>query len=1088
MPIRFLDEEPRKPRVRFLDEIETPKARFLDEEPLQITPTQERQPISLKNLGNVAIKRTAKLAGGLDVGLPVDPLASLGQAAKGFIGGPEPIKTRLKRDVVSAGAGLASGFTGAIPATEAALGVETDIGKSLQNVSQDLRQFARKVAPKDPNVVDKLVSGGTSMALFMVPSVSGAKAVSLIPGFARVAAKLAPAIGTGISTVLESAIEQGDVFNDLIEKGTDRLEAGRRAAADFMGNAILIGLTNRFGLFGKNKTILKNAIKSAPLEGLQEAGQQILSDTTKGEDIKWPVVVEAAGLGAVLGGIAGGIVPLALDGQKQAPTIPLERTEQALISPKPQEQAPIPPTPLKTQIQPELPGILPTEQTKPPLPIQPEVVQEVPEITKAPIIAKSTNGPESRQRNSEAVYAQNRARKTGLVEEVKGDLVKVAKDVALQVDKTIGVISTRLKNIDPSLKTAVRKFEFDVRMSEKKDFEAIKPALDVSKKMSRDDKADFDLARKNGDPQKLREMIAKYKMGTEYNRLRKTFNDIHKRAKEVGFDIGYRKHFHPRMVKDKEGFLAYFNQREDWSIFDDAIRAKETKLGRTFTESERVSFLNTMIRGFQSGKILLSETGSMKARTVDFVDAELNRFYHDSDTAAALYVAQVNEAIEMRKFFGKELKPKGEVDPATEQSRKEGLNTLEDSVGAYVSKLLVEGKVKPSQEQELMDILRARFGAVGTSKAVGIYKNLSYIDTLGSPISALTQFGDLGFALYKSGPKKTIGSLIDLVRGKTEVSREDIGVTNIAAEFGSPSKSVKALDAVFKMTGLTQIDALGKLTLINSALAKFRAKAVSDPVALKTELQAMFEGETDSVINDLKNKQNTENVKFLLFNELLDVQPVALSEVPERYLTGGNGRVFYILKTFQIKLLDVFRNEAFQKMEKKGTFKEGFQNLLKLGSAMIVMGASVDELKDFILGRKTSWSDRVIDNVLKLVGFSKFTIYQARREGIGSAALRVILPPFKFIDALYKDILTFGDQKGWQITGSIPEVGKLYYWWFGRGVGIKQKQEKRRRNPTIPEIVSGAVKGSIPPLFVPKKKGKSGIPSIPKPPRIPPIP
>jgi predicted DNA-binding transcriptional regulator AlpA len=76
----------------------------------------------------------------------------------------------------------------------------------------------------------------------------------------------------------------------------------------------------------------------------------------------------------------------------------------------------------------------------------------------------------------------------------------------------------------------------------------------------------------------------------------------------------------------------------------------------------------------------------------------------------------------------------------------------------------------------------------------------------------------------------------------------------------------------------------------------------------------------------------------------------------------------------------------------------------------------------------------VVDNLLKLVGLSKWTIYKARQEGIGSAVMKTVLPPAPLVDQLWKDIRTAGDNKGLETVQSIPLVGKFYYWWLGRGV------------------------------------------------------
>jgi hypothetical protein len=85
--------------------------------------------------------------------------------------------------------------------------------------------------------------------------------------------------------------------------------------------------------------------------------------------------------------------------------------------------------------------------------------------------------------------------------------------------------------------------------------------------------------------------------------------------------------------------------------------------------------------------------------------------------------------------------------------------------------------------------------------------------------------------------------------------------------------------------------------------------------------------------------------------------------------------------------------------------------------------------------------DLAVDNMLRLFGISKFVTWKAREEGVGSAAVRQISPPFKFIDSLSKDINSAGDEKGLETIGSIPVAGKLYYWWFGKG---REKIERKK--------------------------------------------
>lgn len=633
---------------------------------------------------------------------------------------------------------------------------------------------------------------------------------------------------------------------------------------------------------------------------------------------------------------------------------------------------------------------------------------------------------------SEATYQANRQgfQKSGITAARKS-LGESFDSIGKGADVLFGSISTRLKNIDPSLKRAIRTYEYRLSTATHRDHEQVSSFFRALKKskMPAGEYADLDLALKNGDATKTKQLLEKHGLTEEFTKVRAVLDDLYKRAKAVGYDIGYEKDYFPRTVKDSGGLLEYLQRGDDWSIIDEAIKAKEVEVGYLTTD-QKARLINTLIRGF-GGKITLSETGAMKARRIDVVDAELNQFYADSIGSLTLYIARTNDAIETRKFFGF-------------GGKAEEFGNIDDSIGAYVLNLLTEGKIKPSQEKELSNILRARFNEVGTSGAMNTYKNLAYIDTMGSVTSAVTQIGDLAISLYKAGPIRTVGSLGTAIAGKSKYTRADLGIERIAAEFADTSKSAKAVNFVFKAIGLTKMDVLGKETFINSVMTKLSSQAKKPTADFYRRLEAVFGDDPDvldMVTADLKAGRMTEDTKLLAFNELLDVQPVALSEMPEMYLRGGNGRIAYMLKSYTLKLFDIYRNEVFAEM--KTNPLKATRNLIALASSLILMNATADEIKDLILNRETSLSDRVVDNMMKLIGFSKYTLYTAREEGPVSAVAKTILPPFKVYDAAFKDIMRQPEGDELETIQSIPIGGKLYYWWFGKGAAKSEKKREK---------------------------------------------
>ena len=173
------------------------------------------------------------------------------------------------------------------------------------------------------------------------------------------------------------------------------------------------------------------------------------------------------------------------------------------------------------------------------------------------------------------------------------------------------------------------------------------------------------------------------------------------------------------------------------------------------------------------------------------------------------------------------------------------------------------------------------------------------------------------------------------------------------------------------------------------------------------------------LISDLQGKKVTPLVQELLFNKLSDIQPVTKLEVPKAYLDMPNGRVMYMLKTFMLKQMDIARVKGYNEM-RAGNYGEGMKNLVGYGTLLGVSGATVDMVKDWMLGRPfdPKWSD-VASNALKTFGWSEFTLDMAKRGDVTKAVANIVAPPAVMLDNLIK-----GDPKVWNY---LPIVGKLIY-------------------------------------------------------------
>ena len=637
------------------------------------------------------------------------------------------------------------------------------------------------------------------------------------------------------------------------------------------------------------------------------------------------------------------------------------------------------------------------------------------------IMSETQSVEKDRKTYLDDIIADAVANKGTTVSQGKG---KGAKDIWT---KAMIPLSTRAKRISPKLSNRLRLFEFNLANELNKKYDKSKPFLDIWKKMSEDDAIAFDLALKNDYVEKQQEIIAKYGAEKEWSAIKELLADIYSDAMNVGLDLGYRQDYFPRKVKDVEGFMAYLQGLEDWTRYQQAL--KEADPENVFTMEEKADFLNKYLRGFVRVDLMPVKYGSEKTRKIPVVDNDINKFYAESMESYISYLEGMNSRIESAKFLGKDA------------------TNYEESIGGYLEYLQNNGLVDPSQVDDVREILQARFGQRGVgNRFLATARDLSYIYTMGGINSAITQLEDFSVSMYKAGVWNTLSTIF----GEKPITKKDLGIERISQEFVDGSKTSKWLNKMFKATGLDAIDSLGKETLVNAMLKKYKQIYAKNPQALRDYVEPVMEDQTNATINDILNGEKSDNVKFLLFSELSDVQPISLSELPEFYNKSGNLRVLYMLKSFMVKRIDTFRNEAFDKIRSKDrdTRIQGMNNLLSMSILMMLCGATKDWIIDLLYGRKTILPELMINNLLGLFGITKFHLYKAREQGFTGVAKELVVPPlFSFFDDLIADTskLLGGKRKikDLEILKGIPLVGRFYYWWFGRGAE-KQKNKKKR--------------------------------------------
>jgi|DEB0MinimDraft_6_1074348.scaffolds.fasta_scaffold01196_4 hypothetical protein len=694
-----------------------------------------------------------------------------------------------------------------------------------------------------------------------------------------------------------------------------------------------------------------------------------------------------------------------------------------------------------------------------------------------------------------------------------------------QFRDVVATFSSQIRRIHKDLPRQFKEFEFNTVQFIRRFEEKVKPfasKLDgLYKKANKDAQVRQDymtivMALNNGDFYKAIPLFKKYDMITEFHQSRKALEQLYKVAKSVGYDLGYLENYFPRMVMDHAGLLEYLQGKyggtSRWVQISEAIKEAEISRKAKLTFEEKAHIANAVLYGqYQTPQSI----GNFKKRKIEKLDPEMLKFYAPPQQALVQYAGYVSEIAMAKQFLmgsskrytvhkkknryyvkdnkiGKYTNEEGySRDFAYKELDKlrmieQGLAgmpilALDDMIPGFVLTAKTKYNLDGRQEERLQTLLQAYFNRDAMNPFLKGYKSLSYIDTMGSFFSAITQLGDLGISTARAGGFRTMKNFL---KGLTQAKRldsnwvtlEEIGIEGIGEEFRNEGALQRALDIVFTISGIKALDRLGKETTVNSVMDKYRKIARSGKEGSREYREFMVRleetfgesMEVQDVLNDLKNGVKSENIRLLAYSELLNVQPVAKSQMPVKYLNSANGRIFYMLKTYQLKRFDVFKDEmrvldqVADSYEATGNTAKAklvryskAQKLATLGIILMLAEASADEIKDLMASRDSDLSDKVISNLLRLIGISRYHFYSFRKDGLSQAVLKLVMPPVDIIDDPLRDIDKIGKsyyknrnlvdtwsaveadiaKSGLRTPKHIPFVGKFLHWYpnyFGK--------------------------------------------------------
>lgn len=537
-------------------------------------------------------------------------------------------------------------------------------------------------------------------------------------------------------------------------------------------------------------------------------------------------------------------------------------------------------------------------------------------------------------------------------------------------------------------------------------------------------------------------ILQKYGMTEDYKGVRSVLDRIKGEYTDLGLDKNFIENYFPRSVQDLDGLKASYGQKT--GMVDQEIRRYEKMTGQELSQAERQMMYEKLARSklYRSG---INAPSNMQERITDFIQEPQMKYYADPEVALDNYIDKMVNAIETKKLIG---------DSAS--GKTQGSDPVAGRLGEVMDKMASEGRLRDDQIDVIRGAVAARFGQHGAQYGfVKGAKNMGYIATMGNVGSTLTQLGDFMFSMVQNGLIPTVEATL----GKKNITVEDLGIAKDMVEIDSKQGAgmfSNSVNTVFKWTGLTAMDRLAKNTNINAAhrvLTK-GAKAGQNTNSYKktlARLKRIQGNDAYETIADLKSGKKSDLVIEALYNNLADVAPISLTEMPEAYAGNPNLRIMYSLKSYTIKQFNFVRERVFTKIyvglaqKNPQMIGEGMADMMKILAFSTLANGSSDILKAILFNREIDENEMFWNTFLRLFGVTKYTTVQIRKEGLGDALLKTVAPPqFGMMSDVFSDVSKMSRLQEMKSTKFVPFVGKLYYWREGRGEDVEKRLSRLR--------------------------------------------
>ena len=523
--------------------------------------------------------------------------------------------------------------------------------------------------------------------------------------------------------------------------------------------------------------------------------------------------------------------------------------------------------------------------------------------------------------------------------------------------------------------------------------------------------------------------------------------------------------FFPRSVENYEAFSDFIDKGPK-NMFDQVARKVGAAEDKTAKEQRKAQyeaqrlFAQLAREGEHANRVKF-----LNERVVREVTPELRQFYKDPIDAYMDYVEDVCLTITTRKLIGAD-KGINFWDEETGQLKDMEsaaliYNALNNGGYIYQGRLDTTGLTDEQKEEvrkneaNVKEFMKALNAYITRHKEINPMMKFTNDFLTATMLGHLSTAASQGFEMvttaFDFGLKNVFEAAFDVAKGKSKLTIKDLNIEELDEQYRPLCEGTVAAvtNGVLKYTGFKLFDVYFKNVAINSIYNYFENSLKNPNSAEFNEAMDLiaksfagdpdFENRQQKLLEDIKNRKISDDIKFLVYNIFARQQPINAANISYGYnAVNSVGRLcLYKFNTVAYKQTARIANRlktSFVDANGNVDMAKGTAAVLRFMLYCALIGIPLDTIKNILNGKmEFSPKKSFIFSVGQAFLINEYEAHIMQSQGLGSMVAGKFAPPFTIANAWWKDatsILPGGKEYRAQSLKWVPGLRPVHNWLY----------------------------------------------------------